>query len=140
MDITAKLQEVHDRIGNPPGGLTIYSSTVVGGPIRVQWKRSYDGILSDERDLEVESGSLLDVLQAIIAYEDDADANETPSTRVRILSGLDADEQMTDEYVSLLEERYDALHRAATALMDYGTYDTSDPSPAATALRVELRK
>lgn len=46
----------------------------------------------------------------------------------------------TGAYAALsdLEEQLETLRDAAQALMDYGSYDTTDPSPQATALREVL--
>lgn len=64
------LPRVHDRLG----GLGVDISTFGDGTVEARWRRDYDGEWSDER---FTSGhAITEVLEAILAYEDEADAAE----------------------------------------------------------------
>ena len=128
MDIDALLRLVHERIGNPPGGLTINGPAVAGGPLRVTWRRSYEGVLSDERDLEVESGSLRDCLRAIMAWEDDADLEQGPPAYVAVVNmGDDHEVRRYLVYAGDKQEAADLALSQAQSLVDVVVTRISNP-------------
>lgn len=73
-EIKLLLREGYERIGSPPGGISFWAVPNKELAVRVTWRRSYNGILSDERELEAED--LASAVRAIIAYEDEVDAEE----------------------------------------------------------------
>lgn len=121
-ELSDLLEKVHDRIGNPPGGLTIYTRLHWQQdrklPISIQWRRSYNGILSDERQLEAQD--LWTALKAVIAYEDDADAedaeNMSPSQLIRRDVAFDYAEAGEDDFMRLIEALEAALDETAERL------------------------
>jgi len=65
------LTQVHERLG----GVGVDILTFGGdGTVEVRWRRSYDGVLSDERFAS--AGTLVDALAQVLAHEDVADADE----------------------------------------------------------------
>lgn len=65
------LNQVHDRIG----GLGLNIQTFGGdGTVEIRWRRDYDGVWSDERF--VSARNIDQALRYVIAYEDEADAEE----------------------------------------------------------------
>lgn len=61
------LDQALARIGHQPIFIKADSAAV-----DIRWRRAYDGIISDER--QIISTSIDNGLQAIVAYEDEADA------------------------------------------------------------------
>lgn len=126
------LKAVHARIGDPPGGLTIFTSG--GGigqprdlPVRIQWRRSYDGVLSDERDIEAED--LVTGLKAIIAWEDDADEREGPPV-YRVIVDLGDDKAIRTYMVTAGDEQAarDIVQEVVESLIDVSAIRIDNPS------------
>jgi hypothetical protein len=65
------LRDVHSRLGGVGVDLMTFGAT---DQVEARWRRSYDGILSDERFAQ--AVSIADVLRAILLCEDAADAAE----------------------------------------------------------------
>lgn len=65
------LELVHKRIGLGVEILTFSES----GDVEVRWRRDYDGDWSEER--LVSAKSLVLALEMVLAYEDEADAEES---------------------------------------------------------------
>jgi len=67
-DADVLLGKVHERLGQQGLDIQTYGES---GEVIVRWKRSYDGVLSDER--QVVGTSLGDALQQVLRHEDVAD-------------------------------------------------------------------
>lgn len=76
------LLRVQERIGGQGTGshdpqLAIFPVGVLGhcgAVVQIRWRRSYDGVLSDER--RVEEAGLVAALEAVLRWEDEADRED----------------------------------------------------------------
>lgn len=126
-EIDTLLKDVHERIGKPPGGLIVYTNPgEVRLPIRIQWRRSYDGVLSDERDIE--ATDLVTGLKSIIVYEDDVDASEGPPT-YDVTVNLGDDESVRRYLVSASDQQAaeDIVREVAESLIDVHSTRVGNP-------------